>query len=96
MAYPSDPATPRPHDVPPDDLVELAAKMTTPPTPLARELIISLARQHPRWGVEFISASIRNDPGRHDVTIPQIARVLLEVRWGMRAPDAARAEDRRA
>jgi hypothetical protein len=66
--------------------------MTTPPTPVARELIIAIALQHPSWGVEFIGASIRNDPGRHDVTIAQIAHTLLELRWGTRAPGQTRAD----
>jgi hypothetical protein len=80
MVYHGDPAIPQPHDVPPDDLAELAARMATPPTPVAQELIIDLARRHPGWGVERIRARIRRDPGRHDISVAQIAWVLLQLR----------------
>src|SRR3954465_11709765 len=80
MAYHGDPSIPQPHHIPPANLAELAARMTVEPSMEARRLIVSRARQHPDWSVEGIHASIRRNPQRHDITIPQVAWVLLEMR----------------
>jgi hypothetical protein len=86
MVYHGDPSIPQPHHIPPATLAELAARMSAEPSTQARRLIVVRARRHPDWGVEWIHASIRRDTGRHDISIPQIAWVLLEMRRVSPAP----------
>ena len=80
MSYYGDPLLPQPHPIAPASLAELAAAMTAPPSVEAEELVRQIAEQYPQWEPSRISATIRAEANRHDITIPQIAWVLLKVR----------------
>ncbi|MET8150920.1 hypothetical protein ACIBSW_00880 [Actinoplanes sp. NPDC049668] len=80
MAYFGDPFLPQPHPIAPASLSELAAGMTAPPTVEAEDLVRRITAQYPQWDPSRISATIRAETNRHDITIPQIAWVMLKVR----------------
>ncbi|MCU7730021.1 hypothetical protein ODJ79_40435 [Actinoplanes sp. KI2] len=80
MAYYGDPFLPQPHPIESASLAELAAGMTAPPTVEAAELVRRITTRYPQWDPSRISATIRAETNRHDITIPQIAWVMLKVR----------------
>ncbi|MEU4240016.1 helix-turn-helix domain-containing protein [Actinoplanes sp. NPDC026619] len=96
MVYHGDPSIPQPHDIPPATLQELADGKTDPPTPEAEKLIRELAHRHPQWDARRIHARIRADTNRHDVSIAQVASVLLAMRGDGAATDGASAQSRAA
>ncbi|MEW1585239.1 hypothetical protein AB0283_07290 [Micromonospora vinacea] len=80
MAYYGDPILPQPHPIAPASLAELAAGMTTPPSVEAEESVRRITARYPQWSPSRVSATIRAETNRHDITIAQIAWVMLQVR----------------